>query len=110
MEPIGGKPVRLDDDWKIDLNGRWLGDYGPHGIEVVEIVESVDGRVVATKITGDPNVPAGQVTFEVQLNWRRGEGFVDPDWVPGLLEVVDRNEIVFYWQGAGAVVFHRETE
>jgi hypothetical protein len=118
MDLFGGTAVRLNNSWKIDLNGRWHGNYGPHGIEVVEIEETPDGRVVATKVTGDPNVPPGEITFEAQINWRRGKGrgriaqsgFVDPRWVAGVLEIVDPDRIVFHWQGVGSVAFHRDPE
>ncbi|EFJ53064.1 hypothetical protein VOLCADRAFT_120169 [Volvox carteri f. nagariensis] len=48
------------------VSGLWTGVYGPHGMEIISV--GYDGRggearIVATKITGDPNVPAGEITF-----------------------------------------------
>ena len=40
----------------IDLAGEWIGDYHGHFEEVIRI-DLVDSRWVATKITGDENVP-----------------------------------------------------
>ncbi|OCT84536.1 hypothetical protein XELAEV_18022689mg [Xenopus laevis] len=46
--------------------GFFKGTYGSHGLEIVMF--SFHGTIAkATKITGDPNVPAGQQTLEVDL-------------------------------------------
>ncbi|KAG8562516.1 hypothetical protein GDO81_015706 [Engystomops pustulosus] len=46
--------------------GFFKGTYGSHGLEIVML--SFHGTVAkATKITGDPNVPAGQPTLEIDL-------------------------------------------
>ncbi|KAM3918378.1 F-box only protein 31 isoform 1-T1 [Leptodactylus fuscus] len=56
-------PSRPDDLLK---PGFFKGTYGSHGLEIVML--SFHGTVAkATKITGDPNVPAGQPTLEVDL-------------------------------------------
>lgn len=58
------------------LEGLWQAAYGPHGVEVVWVVcrdaprirvgrSSDHGKLEGLKITGDPNVPAGNLTFEV---------------------------------------------
>ncbi len=106
--------MRIADRARYDLTGRWIGVYGPHGAEHVEVVHQA-GRVVATKITGDANVPAGEVTFEAELLWRRGRGrgrvadtgFVGARWIPGRLAVLDADHFVFEWDGTGSVLFTR---
>ena len=45
-----------------DRTGLYAGRYGPHGDELVS-VRSIGGALVGVKVTGDPNVPAGKVTF-----------------------------------------------
>ncbi|XP_019490563.1 PREDICTED: F-box only protein 31 isoform X5 [Hipposideros armiger] len=49
--------------------GLFKGTYGSHGLEIVML--SFHGkRARATKITGDPNIPAGQQTVEIDLMHR----------------------------------------
>ncbi|KAM6324638.1 F-box only protein 31 isoform 2-T2 [Podargus strigoides] len=46
--------------------GLFKGTYGSHGLEIVML--SFHGRKAkGTKITGDPNIPAGQQTVEINL-------------------------------------------
>ena len=68
------------------LCGLWIADYGPHGPEVVEVSleqqQQQDGAedgggggapgapgttLRAIKLTGDPHVPAGELTWRAQL-------------------------------------------
>ena len=47
--------------------GQFEGDYGPHGKEYVYVTRR--GYLLqGLKITGDPNVPRGVVSFEVLLS------------------------------------------
>ena len=52
-----------------DLHGLFWANYGAHGPEVVEVAEDGcnGGGLVATKITGDVNVPAGQRSWSVAV-------------------------------------------
>ncbi|XP_040489146.1 F-box only protein 31 isoform X2 [Ursus maritimus] len=56
-------PGRPDD---LIRPGLFKGTYGSHGLEIVML--SFHGtRARGTKITGDPNIPAGQQTVEIDL-------------------------------------------
>lgn len=46
--------------------GIFKGTYSSHGVELV-IISVTSQKITGTKITGDPNVPGGEVTFEVDL-------------------------------------------
>jgi hypothetical protein len=93
--------------------------------------------LVATKLTGDPNVPAGEITWELSANnTARGRvaetGFVNPLWIPGLYvhfaytsvslsafpsshfnnnslewDTEDPEEVKFHWAGCGGVSYLR---
>ncbi|KAA8496300.1 Protein EXECUTER 2, chloroplastic [Porphyridium purpureum] len=55
--------------------GLSWGLYGPHGAEFVELsrrvgFEGADGEfIVGTKVTGDPNVPAGHASFAARAEY-----------------------------------------
>lgn len=101
------------------FTGFYIGKFGPHGLELLHLsrqIEKDTGRefVEAKKVTGDPNVPAGEVTFwayigpeaktslagrypeeyEIQSVFSgkgrvAGAGFKDPRWVDGDLLVFE---------------------
>jgi len=50
-----------------NLEGLWVGKYGEHGYEMVNITY-VGDTLIAFKATGDRNVPKGEISFKVDLN------------------------------------------
>jgi hypothetical protein len=97
----------------VDLNGEWLGFYTGHYDEVVRIIHDGD-YVEAVKITGDDYVPADEITWRANLRTGRGEGqiaereFRNPRFVPGRLQVVSPDRLLFVWENCGEVEFRRD--
>ncbi|HYE31480.1 MAG TPA: Cyclin D1-binding domain-containing protein [Methylomirabilota bacterium] len=97
----------------IDLSGEWLGFYTGHYDEVVKIVQRGD-QVEAIKITGDEYVPAEEVTFRANLRTGDGMGqvaekeFRNARFVPGKLDIINEDKIVFHWFNCGSVEFRRD--
>lgn len=52
---------------QFNLEGLWVGKYGSNGYEMINVTYYGD-LLVATKVTGDKNVPRGKVTFQADLN------------------------------------------
>ena len=76
------RPILGDNNHPLSrLNGLWIGTYGGHGLEILQLEfcreftcpPTIDGRskteeivpnvLVARKITGDRNVPQSQISF-----------------------------------------------
>lgn len=63
-------PTSLDWTPRV-IDGIWLGEYGPHGAEVLFVLfDQASGYTSAVKLTGDVNVPRGVTSW--RLNIRAG--------------------------------------
>jgi hypothetical protein len=98
---------------EIDLTGEWIGHYPGHHDEVIRIHRET-ARWVATKITGDAFVPAGEVTWRAEIANGVGEGqvaeeeFRNPRFIPGTLEILGPDRIRFRWKDLGEVTYRRD--
>ena len=98
---------------RLDLTGEWIGSYPGHFDEIVRIAH-VGPRVEAIKISGDEHIPAGEMTWWVDANTLVGEGqvaereFHQPRFVPGRLQILRDDLIIFHWENVGAVEFRRD--
>lgn len=52
---------------QFNLEGLWIGKYGSHGYEMVNVTY-VGDTLIARKVTGDKNVPRGEITFQADLH------------------------------------------
>jgi hypothetical protein len=52
---------------QFNLEGLWVGKYGNHGYEMINVTY-VGDIMVAYKVTGDKNVPRGEITFQADLS------------------------------------------
>jgi hypothetical protein len=62
---------------QFQLSGLHVGKYGDHGYEMVNITYAggeLGNTLVATKVTGDKNVPKGEITFTADLSPMAREG------------------------------------
>lgn len=95
------------------FSGEWIGRYPGHFDEVIRI-SHVGTILEAVKVTGDEHVPAGEITWRADLRTLEGEGHVAerdfhrPRFVPGQLEILGPDLIVFHWQGVGSVEYRRD--
>ena len=115
------------------FQGLYLGSFGPHGPEIIEIKRvRLDGQewVQGVKITGDINVPAGEVSFKARVGRENRlspdgvypmeygvqarypgqgrvarEGFSSPKWVDGELLTLTRSNALTRGADVG-FVFH----
>jgi len=54
---------------QFNMQGLWVGKYGLQGYEMVNITYAGD-TLIATKVTGDKNVPRGEISFTADLQPR----------------------------------------
>lgn len=113
------------------LCGEWLGTYQVF-TQVVKVTQNAKNKaqVMATKLTGDGYVPAGEISWEACLDspgpslslgpyptqgkFFLGNGqvayseFSNPKYLPGILQVVSADIMVFHWLDFGWVEFKRD--
>jgi len=67
---------------QFQLSGLWVGKYGEHGYEMVNVTYvggELGNTLVASKVTGDKNVPKGEITFTADLHPKaKGRSDLDP--------------------------------
>ena len=97
----------------LNLSGEWIGHYRGPFDQVIKLTQ-LGEEVVAVKITGDDHVPGGQVTFRANVKSGVGEGqvaekeFRNACFVPGKLEIINTERIVFTWENCGKVEFRKD--
>lgn len=69
---------------QFNLEGLWVGKYGEHGYEMVNVTY-IGNTLVAKKVTGEKNVPKGEVSFTVDLSPR--------DTRPAVMQYDDEEEM-----------------
>mmetsp|Transcript_24779 Transcript_24779/g.53448 ORF Transcript_24779/g.53448 Transcript_24779/m.53448 type:complete len:433 (-) Transcript_24779:130-1428(-) len=52
---------------QFNLEGLWVGKYGSHGFEMINVTYSGD-QLIAYKVTGDKNIPRGEISFTANLS------------------------------------------
>lgn len=62
---------------QFNLHGLWVGKYGDQGFEMINVTYSGD-VLIAYKVTGDQNVPKGEVSFSVDLGARASASMLEP--------------------------------
>jgi len=63
---------------QFNLHGLWIGKYGDHGYEMVNITY-VGDTLFAHKVTGDRNVPKGELSFTADLSpLGKSKEFLEP--------------------------------
>jgi hypothetical protein len=105
----GNQNIDLSQERAIDLCGYWMGNYGDNGYEIIQI-KRMDQKYVAVKVTGDKNVPGGEVSFFIDSPpfVSVGKactgyiqvahiGFSRPRFTEGELCLLSPNTFIFQW-------------
>ena len=89
-----------------NLSGIWIGDYGAHGFELIKIYQK-GYKVYAKKLTGDPNVPAKRLTWQMHMDETllrgKGEvhlavtGYINSKWNTAYLDCTTPNVLKIKW-------------
>ncbi|EMD32577.1 hypothetical protein CERSUDRAFT_99308 [Gelatoporia subvermispora B] len=76
-------------DWRVDtLHGLWLGDHGAQlKTEVLWLQSGPGDEVRAWKVTGDPHVPRGQLSWMTTMNAAHEVNVNQFDWLLNGLQV-----------------------
>ena len=103
----------IEQEEVLDLSGEWIGHYPGHYDECIRITQNGED-IEALKITGDDYVPVGAITWRANLRTGRGVGqvaeqeFRNPRFIPGKLEIVNPERIVFTWESYGHVEYRKD--
>ncbi|WAR56434.1 hypothetical protein PtB15_7B283 [Puccinia triticina] len=102
---IGPPPLHPSGGGHGGPHGLWVGCYGSHGTEFGHIIVEPD-LISFVKLTGDPNIPAGQLSWKVRsdriqsinpipltqaISIDLGTSQADPGWLKGLGQVANTN-------------------
>ncbi|PNS14223.1 hypothetical protein CAC42_6736 [Sphaceloma murrayae] len=125
-----------EDDWEEPegVRGNLERQTSTAADSAMEREDIHSGRLVAIKLTGDPHVPRGQITFiapdlgdkglvrTAEEDVFRGarvvrsaghvanRGFIHDEYIPSQLILVSHDRLAQYWQGFGHISFYKRVD